>query len=57
VAELKEYVVTIGGIEHTVQLSAEDAKRYGDQAVEAKGGTAENKSRKPANKADSASEK
>lgn len=27
---MKQYVVTIGGIEHTMQLSDEDAARYGD---------------------------
>lgn len=42
---MKEYTVTIGGIEHTMQLTAEDAKRYGDNAVEKKAAEA------PANKA------
>lgn len=31
-AELKEYVVNTGGIDTTVQLSDEDAKRYGEHA-------------------------
>lgn len=44
---MKEYTVTIGGIDHTVQLSDEDAKRYGDAAKV-------KQADKPANKARSA---
>lgn len=29
---MKEYVVTIGGLEHTMQLDDVDAARYGDAA-------------------------
>ena len=29
---MKEYTVTINGVEHTMQLTAEDAERYGDAA-------------------------
>ena len=47
-ADLKEYTVAINGIEHTLQLSPEDAKRYGDAA---------RVKRAPANKAASASNK
>lgn len=45
---MKEYTVVIGGVEHTVQLSAEDAKRLG--ATEVKSADAPNKARKAANK-------
>lgn len=31
---MKEYVVEIGGVEHTLQLSDEDAKARGLKAVE-----------------------
>ncbi len=47
---MKVYEVEIGGVKHTVQLSDEDAKAYGDAAVEVKEGGASNKSRTPANK-------
>jgi len=33
---MQEYVVTIGGVEHTMLLSDEDAKRYGDAAKKGK---------------------
>ena len=43
----KEYVVTVGGVDHTMLLSDEDAKRYGDAAKAAsaqnKQGSAKNK--------------
>ena len=29
---MKEYTVTLGGIDYTMQLNDEDAKRYGDTA-------------------------
>jgi hypothetical protein len=40
-----EYTVTIGGREHTMLLTDEDAQRYGDAAVKAKAKTPKNKSR------------
>ncbi len=50
-ADLKEYTVNIGGVEHTMQLSEEDAKRYGDAAKAAsKSSTPSNKSRTAENK-------
>lgn len=45
---MKEYTVDIGGIEHTLQLSDEDAKARG--LTSKKDAGAENKARKPANK-------
>lgn len=48
----KEYTVTIGGVEHTLLLSSEDAKRYGDDAVETKQAEPANKSRTAQNKSD-----
>jgi hypothetical protein len=43
----KEYTVTVGGVQHTMLLTDEDAKRYGDNAKAAsaanKQGTAKNK--------------
>ena len=48
--ERKLYTVTIGGLPHTMSLSADDAKRYGDRAVEVKRTEPQNKSRKPADK-------
>ena len=56
-AERKLYAVDIGGLPHTMRLSAEDAKRYGDMAVEVKSTEPKNKSRKPADKSASASTK
>lgn len=53
----KAYTVDIGGLTHTLLLDEEDAARYGDRAVEAKAAEVKNKSRKPANKSASASEK
>lgn len=49
---MKVYTVTIGGIEHTMQLSDEDAKRYGDAAklVASKSSDAPNKARSAKNK-------
>jgi len=46
---MKEYIVDIGGLEHTMLLSDEDAKRMG--ATEVK------QAEKPANKARTASNK
>jgi hypothetical protein len=52
--DLKLYEVNIGGRVHTMRLSAEDAARYGDDAVEAKAKAAPaNKAKAPANKAKS----
>lgn len=48
-ADLKEYTVVIGGVEHTLQLSDEDAQRYGDAATP-KSSTASNKSRSASDK-------
>lgn len=48
---MKTYVVTIGGIVHTMQLDDDDAKRLGDKAVEVKESSA------PANKARGAKNK
>lgn len=48
---MKEYEVTINGIVHTMQLSTEDAERYGDSAVETK------QQSKPANKSRTADNK
>ena len=46
--DTSEYTVTINGIEHTMMLTDEDAKRYGDDAKKAgastKKSTASNKS-------------
>lgn len=43
----KEYAVTIGGVEHLMLLTEDDAKRYGENAKAAsaqnKQGTAKNK--------------
>ena len=47
---MKQYEVTIDGIKHTLQLSAEDAKKYAS-AKEVKAADAPaNKSRTPSNK-------
>jgi len=43
-----EYTVTINGIEHTLLLTAEDAKAYGDDAKKASGASA--KTHTPPNK-------
>lgn len=50
-ADRSEYTVTIGGVAHTMRLSSDDAKRYGDavEPVKAKAAAA------PKNKARSAS--
>ena len=47
-----EYVVTLGGVEHTMLLTADDAGRYGDAAtrVQAKAVQPQNKARTPLNK-------
>ena len=55
--ERKLYTVDIGGVPHSMLLDADDAKRYGDRAVEVKAAEPKNKARKPANKQASASEK
>lgn len=49
---VKQYEVEIGGVVHTLQLDAEDVKRYpGAKEVTAKAADAPaNKARKPANK-------
>lgn len=54
---MKSYTVEIGGVQHTLQLSDEDAKRYGDRAVAVKQAEPSNKSRQPANKSGSGSTK
>lgn len=49
--ETSEYTVEIGGLEHTVLLSEEDAKRYPDaKPVAAKSVKPANKAAAPANK-------
>lgn len=45
---MKEYEVVIGGVRHTMLLTADDAKRYG--AVEIKQAEPKNKQQQPANK-------
>ena len=50
---MREYVVEINGLPHTLQLSDEDAKAYGDRAKPVQSKQAE----KPANKARTASDK
>lgn len=47
---MKKYTVVIGGIEHTMQLSDADAKRYDAQPVAEKKSEPENKARTPKNK-------
>lgn len=49
--ELSEYTVKVNGIEHTMMLTAEDAKRYGDDAT--KGGKSSTKKSTPPNKSGS----
>ncbi len=46
---MKEYTVVIGGIEHTMQLSEEDAKRLAASPV-GKSAAAPNKARDARNK-------
>ena len=47
----KEYTVTIGGVEHSMLLTDEDAQRYGEDASPAKkAASAENKARGVSNK-------
>lgn len=49
--ERKLYKVVIGGVEHEMLLSADDAKRLGDSAVPAKQAPVPaNKARTPKNK-------
>ncbi len=48
-ADLKEYDVDINGITHTLQLSAEDAKRY-EGATARKAAAPANKQAAPQNK-------
>lgn len=51
---MKDYTVTINGVEHTMQLDDEDAKRYGDAAQPARKAAdkpAEKAATVPANKA------
>lgn len=50
----KEYIVTIGGLEHTMLLDDVDVARYGKNlkpAPEVKAVKPENKARQPQNKA------
>lgn len=47
---MKEYVVVIGGIEHTMLLDEETATRLGVKPVESKQAKPANKSRTPENK-------
>lgn len=47
---MKEYTVVIGGIEHTMLLTEEDAKRRDAKPVETKQAKSANKSRTPENK-------
>lgn len=47
--ELKEYVIKVGDVETTMQLSKEDADRYGE-AASLKSRDAQNKSRDAQNK-------
>ena len=56
-AERKLYTVTISGLPHRMLLDADDAKRYGALAVEAKQAQPQNKSRKPADKSAPVSKK
>ena len=51
----KEYVVTIGGLSHTLLLDESDAQRYGDAAQAKK--AVEPKAVKPADKARTAPNK
>lgn len=44
---MKTYEVDINGISHTLQLSDEDAKRYGKAAVEVKAAVPKNKAAQP----------
>lgn len=46
---MDEYTVTVNGIEHTMLLDDEDAKRYGDNAKKVEK-TATKKAAAPANK-------
>ena len=46
----KPYTVNIGGVEHTLLLTEEDAARYGDAAVQTKAVSPSNKSSTPKNK-------
>ena len=50
---MKEYTVTISGVEHTLLLSDEDAARYADAAVETKQAGAKDKARSASNKSKS----
>lgn len=49
---MKEYTVTIAGLEHTMQLNDDDAARYGDAAkpVSSKAADKPNKARTASNK-------
>lgn len=48
---MKQYTVQIRGLDHTVQLDDEDAKRLGDSAKPVSKAQTETKQVKPANKA------
>lgn len=47
---MKEYTVSINGIDHTVQLDDEEAKRLGAKAASSKSSTPQNKSRSTSKK-------
>lgn len=46
--EPQEYTVVINGLEHTMMLTAEDAKAYGENATKKK--AASSKAQSPSNK-------
>lgn len=47
---MKEYEVEINGVKHTMQLTAEDAERFGESARLVKQAAPANKSRTTQNK-------
>lgn len=49
-ADMKEYTVVVGGLEHTLLLTPEDAERRGATEVKAADKPASNKARTPTNK-------
>lgn len=48
--DLSEYTVTIGGVEHSMMLTSQDAERYGEHAKSAKASKVSTKARQPDNK-------
>lgn len=56
-AELKEYTVVIGGVEHVLQLTAEDAKARGVTSDATSNATEEKAAPAPQNKARTAADK